>query len=221
MITGFNTDVQFEGRVFHVQTEDKGLDNPIIETLVYTGGQIVCARKISYAQMLTEGDCQESSIQHRMEAQHRELIREIQDGSLTGHDLQPFGSGIISDRAFDEVVASFLADCVAIENPKLEWIDDVQLEPGTTVRLMVRVTDEISDRPIAGAHVVVKHVGRNDKSTDLGQATSDPRGMVEIDCCMPGKPTKKDRIVCEALIGESAPTISKRFNVRPRSVQAS
>ena len=53
-MTGFNTDIEYGGRVFHVQTEDKGLENPIIETLVYTGGQIVTARKTSYAQMLTE-----------------------------------------------------------------------------------------------------------------------------------------------------------------------
>ena len=83
MITGFNTDVEFEGRVYHVQTEDKGLDNPIIETLVYTGGEIVCARKNSYRQMLVKGDCHESMIQQRMEAQHRELIRSpmTQNGS--------------------------------------------------------------------------------------------------------------------------------------------
>ena len=38
MITGFNTDVKYKGTVFHVQTEDKGVANPIIESLIYKGG---------------------------------------------------------------------------------------------------------------------------------------------------------------------------------------
>lgn len=221
MITGFNTDVEFERRVFHVQTEDKGLDNPLIETLVYTGGQIVCARKTSYAQMLLEGDCQESTIQHRMEAQHRELIREIQDGSLTGQDLQPFGASVISDRAFDEVVASFLVDSIPIENPKLEWLDDVVPENGATMRFSLRVTDEISDRPIVGVNVVVRHVGRGDLSIELGQATSDIEGKAEIDCRMPSKVTKKDSIVCEASVGDLRRTLSRPLKVHSKSVRTS
>ena len=38
MITGYNTDVRHGNRIFHVQTEDKGLGNPKIETLIYVGG---------------------------------------------------------------------------------------------------------------------------------------------------------------------------------------
>ncbi len=47
MITGFNTDVEYEGRVFHVQTEDKGRTNPVVESLVYSGGEIVASRRAS------------------------------------------------------------------------------------------------------------------------------------------------------------------------------
>ena len=41
MITGFNTDVEHDGVVYHVQTEDKGLDSPLILSLVYSGGAIL------------------------------------------------------------------------------------------------------------------------------------------------------------------------------------
>ena len=34
MITGFNTDVRHNNRVFHIQTEDKGDASPEIESLV-------------------------------------------------------------------------------------------------------------------------------------------------------------------------------------------
>mgnify|MGYP001768423458 CR=1 FL=1 len=35
MIVGFNTDIKYRNEVFHIQTEDKGANNPLIETLVY------------------------------------------------------------------------------------------------------------------------------------------------------------------------------------------
>ena len=44
MITGFNTDVKYKGVVYHVQTEDKGTANPLIETLIYKGGEILGSR---------------------------------------------------------------------------------------------------------------------------------------------------------------------------------
>jgi hypothetical protein len=38
VITGFNTDIEHNGTVYHVQTEDKGLETPLILSLVYVGG---------------------------------------------------------------------------------------------------------------------------------------------------------------------------------------
>ena len=56
MITGFNTDVDFDGRVFHVQTEDKGRENPTIESLVYSRGEIVAARNTRYEDLNESSD---------------------------------------------------------------------------------------------------------------------------------------------------------------------
>ncbi|WDT80574.1 MAG: hypothetical protein MPW14_01900 [Candidatus Manganitrophus sp.] len=38
MLSGINTDIQFKGEVYHVQTEDGGTNNPIITTLLFKGG---------------------------------------------------------------------------------------------------------------------------------------------------------------------------------------
>ena len=108
MITGFNTDVDFNGRVYHVQTEDRGLNNPIVESLVYTGGEIVTARKTSYAALLQSDGFTDERVQSRMESQHRDLIREVRNGSFDKDGLKPFGHGIVTNRTFDEVVADFL-----------------------------------------------------------------------------------------------------------------
>ncbi len=81
MITGYNTDIRHRGVVFHVQTEDKGVNNPCVESLVYVGGQIVGRRRTGYQTMLSEGRGKEEVLQ-LLETQHREMIGEIGAGSL-------------------------------------------------------------------------------------------------------------------------------------------
>jgi len=48
MLGGFNTNVRYRGRKFHVQTEDNGRANPKIITLLYEGGVILTSRKRAY-----------------------------------------------------------------------------------------------------------------------------------------------------------------------------
>ena len=55
MITGFNTDIEHEGVVYHVQTEDKGLDSPIILSLVYVGGTILASKRSPYEDLIATG----------------------------------------------------------------------------------------------------------------------------------------------------------------------
>ncbi len=81
MITGYNTDVRHGEIVFHVQTEDKGVSNPFIESLVYVGGQVLASKRASYAEMLAEGK-QEKEIVALMDHQHRTMIAAIRHGKL-------------------------------------------------------------------------------------------------------------------------------------------
>lgn len=81
MITGYNTDVRHREVVFHVQTEDKGVGNPFIESLVYVGGQVLATRRASYAEMLAEGK-DEKEIVALMDHQHRTMIAAIRHGKL-------------------------------------------------------------------------------------------------------------------------------------------
>ncbi|HEX7186154.1 MAG TPA: hypothetical protein VF756_30295 [Thermoanaerobaculia bacterium] len=80
MITGYNTDVRHNEVVFHVQTEDKGVSNPFIESLVYVGGQVLASKRASYADLLAEG--KEKEILTLMDHQHRTMIAAIRHGKL-------------------------------------------------------------------------------------------------------------------------------------------
>jgi hypothetical protein len=83
MITGYNTDVRHGETVLHVQTEDKGLANPFIESLVYVGGQVLASKRAGYAELLAEGK-DEKEIVALMDHQHRTMIAAIRHGKLDG-----------------------------------------------------------------------------------------------------------------------------------------
>ena len=103
MITGFNTDVKYRGVVYHVQTEDKGTANPLIETLIYKGGEILGSRRLPYANLAKRGD--EPAITKLMEDQHKAMILEVKRGRFEpGADKT-----ILEDLTLDEIVLAYLA----------------------------------------------------------------------------------------------------------------
>jgi hypothetical protein len=185
MITGYNTDVQYDGRVFHVQTEDKGAGNPVIESLVYTGGEIVTTRRDSYAELVRGGALPEADIQKRMEAQHQALIREIVSGRFDPEGPKPFGYNIITNRSLDDVVLDFLSREVGLEQIRLEIEGQPPLEEGTTPTLRFRVIAEASDRPVAGAKIVVKLLTTREKPRELFSGATGADGTVEAAITIP------------------------------------
>jgi len=104
VITGFNTDVKYRGVVYHVQTEDKGTTNPLIETLIYKGGEILGSRRLPYGDIVKSHD-DEAAITKLMEDQHKGMILEVKRGRFDlGGDRT-----VIEDLSLDEIVLAYLA----------------------------------------------------------------------------------------------------------------
>jgi hypothetical protein len=81
VITGFNTDIEHDGVVYHVQTEDKGLDSPIILSLVYAGGTILASKRSPYEDLIAEGFSDEA-LAERLKRQHRLICAAIHSGRI-------------------------------------------------------------------------------------------------------------------------------------------
>jgi hypothetical protein len=81
VITGFNTDIEHDGVVYHVQTEDKGLDSPIILSLVYVGGTILASKRSPYADLIEQGFSDEA-LAERLKRQHRLICAAINSGRI-------------------------------------------------------------------------------------------------------------------------------------------
>lgn len=81
MITGFNTDIEHDGIVYHVQTEDKGLDSPIILSLVYVGGTILASKRSPYADLIQNG-LSDEVLAERLKRQHKLICAAIKSGRI-------------------------------------------------------------------------------------------------------------------------------------------
>jgi len=81
VITGFNTDVEHGGVVYHVQTEDKGLESPLILSLVYSGGAILASKRSRYEDLIASGYSDEA-LSERLKRQHRLICAAIHAGRI-------------------------------------------------------------------------------------------------------------------------------------------
>ena len=81
MLTGYNTDFKYQGKIYHAQTEDGGASSPFITSLLYHQGEILASRKTSYADIL-KADCLEEVVRDLMMEQHKQIIRDLMQGKL-------------------------------------------------------------------------------------------------------------------------------------------
>lgn len=105
MIVGFNTDIKYRDEVFHIQTEDKGENNPTVETLVYHSGEILLSRRISYSHLLKKSDARKR-IKDMMKTQHEQVISELKGGKFL--HLLSLDTQIVNDMPLDEMVMDYL-----------------------------------------------------------------------------------------------------------------
>lgn len=76
MLIGYNTNVRYKGKTYHIQTEDSGAANPQIVTLLYHQGAILASKKTNYAHLLGQSDLEEK-LRNLMKQQHREMIMKL------------------------------------------------------------------------------------------------------------------------------------------------
>ena len=82
MLAGYNTNISYRDKVYHIQTEDSGQGNPVIVTLLYSKGAILASKKTSYEQIITAPDFKDQ-VRKMMKAQHKFMIKELLAGKYT------------------------------------------------------------------------------------------------------------------------------------------
>ena len=133
MLTGYNTDFKFQGKIYHVQTEDGGVRSPFITSLLYHQGEILASRKTSYEDIL-KADCLSEVVRELMMEQHKRIIRDLMQGKLeigkTPHEVTyqptptpqaapakvekaapppPAAKEEVKEKSLDDIILDFLA----------------------------------------------------------------------------------------------------------------
>ena len=83
VLPGFNTDFKYKGLVYHAQTEDNGVANPVVVTLLYLKGAILASKKTSYADLLEKNSYQDD-LMNLMKSQHRDIMKVSRGGTCSG-----------------------------------------------------------------------------------------------------------------------------------------
>ena len=125
MITGFNTDIEHDGVVYHVQTEDKGLETPLILSLVYSGGAILASKRARYEDLIASGFSDEA-LSERLTRQHKLICAAIHAGRI--EDLKRM-SGTAAPVAPPPPTPKLTTAPDLEVEPELEPEPEVQPEP--------------------------------------------------------------------------------------------
>lgn len=86
LVTGLNTDVERHGRSFHVQTEGVGEPDPVVQSLIYSGGQILVRMTATFGEVTERFRLSGDDVRHVLELQHWNLVRKVQRGMLDDDD---------------------------------------------------------------------------------------------------------------------------------------
>jgi hypothetical protein len=207
VITGFNTDIRHNDKVYHIQTEDKGLANPYIESLIYVGGEILASKKTSYAEQMKTG-VDEKWIGSLMEQQHRTMIAAIKRGRFDGpaettkSDIprptmaQPAppnaafplvepDAAPAEEKTLDQVIIDYLASEAESEHLELSVLNTVDFYAGSPIEVRVAAKRSLSQNPIAAAAIEVKVISTVEPPRVIFKGKTAADGTAMIRCTIP------------------------------------
>jgi hypothetical protein len=181
VLTGFNTDIKHSGTTYHLQTEDKGRGNPLVESLVYTSGEILYSRRTPYDD-LVEQDVDREAIASLMEKQHRSIVDAVQAGGLTRltGEIEQIAAdddttithgetapGVEEEPSLDQVILNYLEAQRDQAHLILRAVIEHDFAYSQVAAIKVLAVDSANDTPQTGVQVSV-----------LFKSTAEPRRLV-------------------------------------------
>jgi hypothetical protein len=226
VITGYNTDVEHGGVVYHVQTEDKGLDTPIILSLVYTGGAILASKRSPYDDLIAGGFDKEVLVE-RLQRQHKLICAAVHAGRIEELKRMGESAGVAKPDSEPVVVAEAAPSGeleqlpepnpgpdVSTTNDKfpineetgesltISLQEEKELRAGESVTLRLQVTRaaESGREPVARASITLKTLGSSFQPSSTF-STTDGAGRSSISITLPAFRTGRGAILIRAEAG--------------------
>lgn len=124
MLVGYNTNISYKDKIYHVQTEDSGKNNPVIVSLLYSKGAILASKKTSYAHVIGHPDLNDK-VRNLMKIQHKSMIKELLAGKYTVE------SAVAGDATLNDQPSAFhgeLPESTSVQEEVMAEISENTLE---------------------------------------------------------------------------------------------
>ena len=180
MVFGHNSNLKLGSNTLHVQTEDRGAANALIDTTVYFQGRVLHRRTNNYHDLLPMNEDNQHALKLRVDEQHRTVLEAIRTGELPLAIPQPTSASANAAPGHShQAVASSEKPLAAVAQPSklvLELLNARSWLVGKQATLHVAVKEE-GGASISGAIVIAEiegsagHPPFSSQTGNNGQAT--------------------------------------------------
>lgn len=209
MLFGYNSNVNAGGTTYHVQTEDRGAANALIDTIVYFQGRVLHRRTNNYFDLLPLNPDREQALKLRLNEQHRTVVEEIRSGALIL--ALPHGENVSLRAAAPGAMP-------ATETLSLELINARTWLSGKRALLQIAVHNE-AHQAVGGATVRARVDGAAE-TTEFSTQTGD-FGHAQFEFDMPRLTSAEPALIIEASKGNAGGRLRFQLRGKPRVPPAS
>jgi hypothetical protein len=207
---GHNSNVTLDGNTYHVQTEERGAAQALIDTTVYLRGRVLHRRTNSFSDLLPLNSEREQALKLRVDTQHRGVVDEIRSGKLK------LSAGNDAKAAAPQKAAGSVA--VAGADLRLELLNAKMWLSGKHASLQVMVNDHAS-KPVERATVMARVEGAAEPAAFSGETNL--LGRAKLDFDMPPLAGPEVALVVEASKGKARGHLRFQLRAKPRVPSAS
>lgn len=210
MLFGHNTNVKVGEITYHVQTEDRGVSNALIDTTVYFHGRVLHRRTNNYFDLLPLNAKSEQSLKQRLDDQHASVVDELRTGALhlplPQETKSATGASVSNAPSVPKVLTLVLI------NSKT-WL------AGKHATLDVSVQNRESGEAVNHARIVARIDGAADSKEFKTETGIDGRAQLEFD--IPRVSGADPALVIDAMHGDAKGHLRFQLKARPKVPAAS
>ena len=205
MLFGHNTNVKVGEITYHVQTEDRGASNALIDTTVYFHGRVLHRRTNNYFDLLPVNPKSERALKQRLDEQHRAVVEELRTGAL--HLPLPQETKSLTGASVSNAAAVPKVLTLVLINSKT-WL------AGRRATLDVSVQNRESGEAVNHARIVARIDGAADSKEFKTETGIDGRAQLEFE--MPRVSGGEPALVIDAFDGDAKGHLRFQLRARPK-----
>jgi hypothetical protein len=228
MVFGHNTNVKIGAVTYHVQTEDRGESNALIDTTVYYQGRVLHRRTNSYFDLLPTNEDRQQALKLRVDEQHNTVLEQMHSGALQLAVPQPVIPPPSEKDGSSENLVAQLSEITGKVSAQTERTTkaaglhrklNIQLTnakswlAGKQATLQLSVKEENST-PVTGAKIQVHIDGSAQHQTFTGE--SGIFGEAQIDFEMPKITSAEAAMVIRAEEGHASGQLRFALRAKPK-----